>query len=1088
MRTLSSRSSILIFVCLLVVHIGVAQTNSGKPPAKKTTTTTQSPTPNSPGPSSAPVANGVLSKPASQGPSHTAEEFPADYIPCVFTLHELLGLRLTPIAATLTSGEAEDLKERLISEATTQANNGAMDPNTKSDFLGQIANEPLEGLTPSQALARVIAILRNVNDERIPIDQLEYAASHQPLDQLTNVVKSQLSGLPTDATEAQRLDKNLSSNLTDSMSPADKLTQLANNVSALQTGLQFYYSELEATQKPLARNLLKAAKESETSQLTGAERQKAETDLQNQSNQQDVAIRAIVESARAAIAVAFQRPQDVGCAMSILSYNETRYAFGSIVANEYVAVQVVVRNLNDKQEFALHDAELSVDTDINGRYGRFYSGRDKLIVRGVSLAQADFTVRNLTVNIATAVGTIMSAALPIAGTAFKDATGVYNGGFIPGLKSSWADHSIDQLNLLSDIGFSSSTNYKTVVPKSGSVMFVIFVPSKQFEEGWWVQSCAQHIVISPPTSGNSQSAGTSKKGLGATPPAPPANPAPEDVGIDLGAARTMCRTFGKIDTPPAQNKPAPVVSNSSNTAASNQANNQPSNAGNVENSSNVGNVETTATGKPPAPNSASPAPPSSSVFLSVDQVRYRNWSPTSLAIFRELTWAVVAGTHIQQTQNTSTITELKCPTDDVGNIVLGKTSSISCDVTGESLDKIAVLRLENAQDATDTDTADGTVTVSGDPTKAKVTFQVSKLGNLTKSAYKVYAVTTTGVESFANQTLHLSFNPFESDLNPTSMDPNKQASTQFTVKGFHLDKVDKIELFEGSYSKTAKPLLQYPPDTGASANQLSFTIKSTDDDLKAKASGTSGSELGVAFTVKNSSTVIPADSIKLQSTSGAAAAGASFSLKSLAFGQQNVGSATSKDLQLAASASELTGLSVEITGTDAKVFAVTNSCSSTLAAKDKCTISVKFAPKTAGQFTANLEASYNSGGSKETQSVSITGKSVAKASDGVSLTPNNLNFGTQTKGTASDAKVVTITNSGTAPLSGCDAALSGPNSNNFSQSGHCGGVLQVGQKCELQIIFKPTIIGSLSATLRVTYLISDKKSTQTLRIVGTGKE
>src|SRR5207245_1291168 len=97
-----------------------------------------------------------------------------------------------------------------------------------------------------------------------------------------------------------------------------------------------------------------------------------------------LATQEIVESARRNLAAAFQRPQDVGCAMSILSWNETRYAFGRIIANEYIGVQIVVRNLNDKQEFALHDAELSVDTDINGRYGRFYSGRDKLVVRGLS--------------------------------------------------------------------------------------------------------------------------------------------------------------------------------------------------------------------------------------------------------------------------------------------------------------------------------------------------------------------------------------------------------------------------------------------------------------------------------------------------------------------------------------------------------------------------------------------------------------------------------------------------------------------------------------------------------------------------------
>jgi hypothetical protein len=29
--------------------------------------------------------------------------------------------------------------------------------------------------------------------------------------------------------------------------------------------------------------------------------------------------------------------------------------------------------------------------------------------------------------------------------------------------------------------------------ESGTVMFVIFVPSKQFEQGWWAQPCAETV-------------------------------------------------------------------------------------------------------------------------------------------------------------------------------------------------------------------------------------------------------------------------------------------------------------------------------------------------------------------------------------------------------------------------------------------------------------------------------------------------------------------------------------------------------------------------------------------------------------------
>jgi len=774
-----------------------------------------------------------------QASKSSSGEYPADYIPCVFTLRELLGLRLKPVAATLTSSDAEDLKLRLISKATAEANSGAMDPFLKSDFLTSIANQSFEGLTPSQALARVITLLRDAYNKRAPIDQLKYFANNKNIQQLVNLAESQLP-MPSDPQDSAQIGKNLVRNLFPLMDAAELLTQLATNVVTALAGVQYFTYEFEDAQKTLAPTILRAAKELETAALSGSDLQKAEADLANEAQQQDIAIQAIVETAREGIAAAFQRPQDVGCAMSTLSWNEMRYAFGRIIANEYIGIQIVVRNLNDKQEFALHDAELSVDTDINGSYGRFFSGRDKLVVRGLSLAQADFTPRNFVVHLAQAVGTVMSAALPVAGTTFKDATGVYNGGFLPGFKSVWTDHSVDQLNLLSDIGFSSSTNYKTVVPKSGSVMFVIFIPAKQFEEGWWVQSCAEHISINPTSQRASASTpeSTTPTAPYATSTLPPLATA-SNVGIDLSAARELCRTYGAVAA--ASSAAAPSSASAGQPSASEPA---PTN---------------------PTANQSSGRSGKSSTVLSVAAVPYRKWSPIALSIFRELSWAVVAGAHILETQNQSAITELKCPMDDLGNVLFNKTGTVSCDVTGEGLDKIATLRLRDAQDATDTDTADGPVTVSGDPTKAKVTFQLSKVGNLNKPAYRIYAVTTTGVETFANQTIHLDLNPFETDVNPTVADPTKQTSMQFTLKGFHLDRIAKVELFEGSYGKDTKPLLSYDPDPGATANQASFTLKSSDDDFKKKAGESSGEQLQIVFLVKNSTAVTPADSIKLQS-------------------------------------------------------------------------------------------------------------------------------------------------------------------------------------------------------------------------------
>jgi hypothetical protein len=56
----------------------------------------------------------------------------------------------------------------------------------------------------------------------------------------------------------------------------------------------------------------------------------------------------------------------------------------------------------------------------------------------------------------------------------------------------------------------------------------------------------------------------------------------------------------------------------------------------------------------------------------------------------------------------------------------------------------------------------------------------------------------------------------------------------------------------------------------------------------------------------------------------------------------------------------------------------------------------------------------------------------------VSLSPTNLDFGTQATGTTSGARTATLTNVGGAPLSLGGIAVSGPNSTEFAQTNTCG--------------------------------------------------
>jgi hypothetical protein len=392
----------------------------------------------------------------------------------------------------------------------------------------------------------------------------------------------------------------------------------------------------------------------------------------------------------------------------------------------------------------MHDTAFAVDTDLSGRRGRFFSGRDKLIVRGMSAADADFSPRNVVVHMMESVGTLMSAVIPVAGASFSAASSVYNSGFLQGLQKTWPDHNTDHLNLLNDTGFSSATAYKSVVPKSGTVMFVMFVPSKQFEQGWWVQSCAETI-----------SNGVLLNSSGSSNSSPPVNgtvKVNDEVGINLKAALNACQNGGG---------------------------NQPKTDTDQE--------------KPPAP-----VQPSTKTPFNI--VHYKNWSPNALAIFRELAFSIVAGVHINEaSQNKPGTSSVDCPEDTEGKMDFTKQSggSVSCDIKGHNLDQIAKLRLRNSADQTDSKTAEGDVSVNGDAKAAKVSFPLSQVGPLEGAVYKVFLVTKERVESDGGQKLQFSRAPFvnTSDIQiDLAKDLDKDQKKKIDLSGYHLDKTTAVHL------------------------------------------------------------------------------------------------------------------------------------------------------------------------------------------------------------------------------------------------------------------------------------------------------
>lgn len=185
----------------------------------------------------------------------------------------------------------------------------------------------------------------------------------------------------------------------------------------------------------------------------------------------------------------FKRPGDIGCSMSIMPWAESSKVFGREVADAYLAVQVDVRNMDGDHEFLLHDAEFAVDA-YGAQLSRFQVGHEKQIVRGVSVWGENYGRHAVNIHIVEGVGIIMGAVVGLPQPPIQNlvnATGAYQAGLIPMVNKIFPSLSTNNLNNLNDFAFSATANSRIVVPKGGSVPFVLFVPVEPLQQACWLQ-------------------------------------------------------------------------------------------------------------------------------------------------------------------------------------------------------------------------------------------------------------------------------------------------------------------------------------------------------------------------------------------------------------------------------------------------------------------------------------------------------------------------------------------------------------------------------------------------------------------------
>jgi hypothetical protein len=98
--------------------------------------------------------------------------------------------------------------------------------------------------------------------------------------------------------------------------------------------------------------------------------------------------------------------------------------------------------------------------------------------------------------------------------------------------------------------------------------------------------------------------------------------------------------------------------------------------------------------------------------------------------------------------------------------------------------------------------------------------------------------------------------------------------------------------------------------------------------------------------------------------------------------------------------------------------------------------------------------------------------------------PSALAFGSQTIKVASAARVVTVTNTGTAALPLASVSFAGANPHQFSETSTCGTSLGVGATCTVNVVFRPTTPGNKRALLNVN--AGGGAGTQAVTLSGIG--
>ena len=210
----------------------------------------------------------------------------------------------------------------------------------------------------------------------------------------------------------------------------------------------------------------------------------------------------------------------------------------------------------------------------------------------------------------------------------------------------------------------------------------------------------------------------------------------------------------------------------------------------------------------------------------------------------------------------------------------------------------------------------------------------------------------------------------------------------------------------------------------------------------------------------------------------------SLSFPALTFAQLTAGqSSAPQSIVLKNVGNEVVSLSsISLVGGNSTDFQLANNCNPpVLAANQSCTLSITYAPPAPGSSSASIVIASNTPQSPQT--VLLSGTAVAPVSQ-VKFTPASVVFPATTEGTSSHPIVLTLTNTGGAPLHISATAIGGVNVPDFSFSQtNCVGTINAGATCTISVTFTPLAAGLRTANWTVTDDAAG--SPRTVSITGT---